>query len=367
MTKSYLYILLYLTPCLVMMTSACNGQHQSTLPKKDVAHTTTITTVDIKQTKEGENLTSFDIGDNLWCGFLDSKGILWFGSAHKGVFRYDGQSFTNLSEKDGLSDNFVSSIMEDKDHNIWFGTPNGLNRYDGKNLTPIPIPQVDTSSVWLDKVYPIVNPNQVTAMVQDNNGDFWIGTNGGGAYRYDGENFTPYLTNIGSKYEDGLQHNIIQSIIKDDDGNIWFTSMSHGGISRYDGSKFTQFMPKDGLSDDFYRSSFQDSKGILWFGSNGNRNGGLDRYDGKSFTHFYKKEDGLSNNNFRSIFEDQLGQLWVGSGVDTLSIFDGKHFKAFRTKEGQTFTKSIFIVGDTLGNIWFSDYTRKLYRYNPHH
>lgn len=365
MIKPYLSLPFIFLLSVIIITFACNGQHQSTLPQNDADHINTTPTVSIKQTKAGAHLTRFDIGYNIWCGFVDTKGVLWFGT-NKGAFRYDGDAFTNYSIKDGLAHQYVRSIMEDQDHNIWFGTPQGLSRFDGKQFTTIPIPQQDTSTVWLDKVYPIVNPNEVTAMVQDDHGDFWIGTNGAGAYHYDGKSFTPYLTNIGSNYEDGLQHNIIQSIIKDKEGNIWFASMSHGGINRYNGTNFTQFMPKDGLSDDFYRTCFQDSKGNYWFGSNGNRNGGLDRYDGTNFTHFYKKEDGLANNNYQAIYEDQLGQLWIGSGVDTLSIFDGEHFKPFKTKEGKSFTSNICIIGDADGHIWFSERNGILYRYKPH-
>lgn len=53
-------------------------------------------------------------------------------NADPGAANYDGKSFTYFNRKDGLNDNTVFSIMEDKEGNMWFGTRNGVSRYDGK-------------------------------------------------------------------------------------------------------------------------------------------------------------------------------------------------------------------------------------------
>ncbi len=73
------------------------------------------------------------------CGMRDKKGRLWFGTYWKGVYRYDGNSFTNFTEKDGLQNNKVLSILEDNDGNIWLGTDEGVCRYDGRTFTNIPV------------------------------------------------------------------------------------------------------------------------------------------------------------------------------------------------------------------------------------
>src|SRR6476469_6897706 len=91
--------------------------------------------------------------DNIHCSLMDKAGNLWFGSAGEGVYRYDaghggaGQEklFTHFTEKDGLCNNTVWSILEDKNGNIWFGTADGICRYNthtngqGKTFTTIPI------------------------------------------------------------------------------------------------------------------------------------------------------------------------------------------------------------------------------------
>src|SRR5688500_14800353 len=55
----------------------------------------------------------------------DKAGNLWFSTAREGVYRYDGKTFTNFTEKDGLSNNAVFTILEDSAGKLWFGTADG--------------------------------------------------------------------------------------------------------------------------------------------------------------------------------------------------------------------------------------------------
>lgn len=313
-------------------------------------------------------ITSVRAANSIWCGFLDNEGVLWFGS-NDGVYRYDGKTFTNFSTKDGLCDNQVFSIIEDQDGFLWFGTANGLCRYDRTSFLHVPIPWSDISSPWLDTVYPIINPNQVMCMLQDKRGDIWLGTNGAGAYRYDGETFVSYLAGEGQEYEDGLYRNIIHSILEDSEGNIWFTSISHAGVSRFDGKTFTHYSVKDGLSDDMVRSSYQDRKGTIWFGTHGkysnsgNRSGGLDYFDGKSFGQLSQK-DGLLRGHVVSIYEDRNGFLWLGRSVGAMCVFDGNLFAPFAMEDGQSFDGVLFIIEDAEGDVWFGGKEGKLLRYD---
>ncbi|MEI2675765.1 MAG: two-component regulator propeller domain-containing protein [Chitinophagaceae bacterium] len=283
-------------------------------------------------------------------GYLDIDGTLWFTS-NSGVYHFDGENFKNYTKQEGLSSNRVFSIVADNKNNLWFGTQNGLDKYDRKQFEHIPIPFQDTTGVWLDKVFPIINPNAVHALATDNNNNLWIGTGGGGAYCYDGENFKSYLTKIGQKQDDSLYHNWIPFIRKDNNGNMWFASMTHGGVNRFDGKEFTQYFIKDGLSDSQVRTIYCDKSGKVWIGFNGNRNSGLTVYDGKSFK-TYSVEDGLCNQRIRAIFEDTNGDIWLGADLGNLCIFDGQIFSEFNYR-GQTFSNVLFILSDLKNNIWF--------------
>jgi ligand-binding sensor domain-containing protein len=322
---------------------SCNAQNKA----DSILNTTT------HPSNEQQATNAFISENGFCCGYLDCEGLLWIGSRGNGVFRYDGTSVTNLTQVDGLCDNDISCVTEDREGNLLFGGTNGICRFDGENFSYQAIPQSDTSSVWLDRVYPIVNPNQVMSILEDKQGDLWIGTNGAGVYRYDGKFFSQFLSDVGKAYEDGLQHNIVLSIVEDLSGNIWFSSLSHGGVSRYDGESFTHYINE--LSDDFIRTVFCDKKGHIWIGTHGSHDGGLDRFDGIEFTQYHKTDDGFSHNNVRSIFEDKEGTLWLGSGTTELSVFDGEMFKVFTAADGQTFDKITFVVGDKEDNIWFGN------------
>ena len=79
-----------------------------------------------------------DKHDNVHAMLQDKTGDLWFASTGAGVYRYDGTSFTQDTQRDGLRSNTVYAILDDTRGNIWFGTNRGLSRYDGKTLSAFP-------------------------------------------------------------------------------------------------------------------------------------------------------------------------------------------------------------------------------------
>ncbi len=308
----------------------------------------------VKKKHSANNMVKFAIekpSGVVHCAQMDRDGNLWFGTIHDGLYKYDGTRFIHYNKMNGLPQNMISCIYQAQNGNLWFGTVNGISIFDGSNFSFLEIPNTQISTDWLQQSFPIVNPNEVQSINQDKDGFFWLGTNGAGAYRYDGHTFTNHLSEIGNKMPDSLYHNIIQSITKDHKGNLWFSSMSHGGISKYDGHAFTQYLPKDGLSDDMVRTSFQDSQDNLWIGFNGNRQSGLTYTDGNNF-YSYTTEDGLCSKNIRAIYEDRAGNLWIG-GMQGLCLFDGSTFTPFNDHKNRSYDRILFIIGDNDGNIWF--------------
>lgn len=284
-------------------------------------------------------------------GYVDKDGTLWFSSNGGGIYHYDGKTFRNYTENDGLSSNQVYSIVSDHKNILWFGTQNGLTKYNRKKFEHILLPYQDTTSGWISTVYPVLSPNAAHSLEVDNNDNLWIGTAGNGAYKYNGKNFKSHLTEIGRKQVDSLYHNWIPFIKKDNNGNIWFASMTHGGVNRFDGKEFTQFLIKDGLSDSQVRTIYCDKSGKIWMGFNGNRNSGLTVYDGKTFRTFSEAE-GLCNKRVRTIYEDKNGNLWLGGQFGNLCIYNGEEFSEFNYNE-QTFADVLFIIGDLENSIWF--------------
>jgi ligand-binding sensor domain-containing protein len=156
------------------------------------------------------------------CIFQDKTGKFWFGSNGGGVYCYDGKVLTNISEKDGLCNNFVRCILEDKNGNLWFATQfGGVSRYDGK-----------TFANFTEKEGLI--SNFVWTMIEDRIGNLWFGTAGWGVCCYNGRSFAHY------SQEEGLGNKHAQSILEDKNGNLWFGTS--GGVYRYNGRRFTNFI-----------------------------------------------------------------------------------------------------------------------------
>ena len=326
---------------LLILSSAiisCNGQVKTNNESAEIEKTQTKSKIPVPKNGFSNAL-------------VDKDNTIWFSSNGGGIYHYNGITFKNYTEEDRLSSNQVFSIASDQNDNLWFGTQNGLTKYDGKQFEHIALPYQDTTSGWISTVYPVLNPNAVHSLAVDNNDNLWIGTAGGGAYRFDGVNFKSYLVEIGRKQEDNLYHNWIPFIRKDNEGNMWFASMTHGGVNRLDNNKFTQFLIEDGLSDNQVRTIYSDKSGNIWIGFNGNRNSGLTVYNGKKFK-TYSIEDGLCNKRLRAICEDKNGVFWLGSGNGNLCVFDGQKFSDFEYR-GKTFSDILFILNDLEDNIWF--------------
>lgn len=290
------------------------------------------------------------ISGEIRCGYLDKNGVLWFGT-NTGIYYYHDHSFTKLSVNSKWNDIKVLSIIEDNHGDLLFGGHDGLLKYDRNSIYKIPIPFQDTSSVWLDKVYPIINPNAVSALYLDKKDRIWIGTGGGGAYEYNGTHFMPILADGGQILEDSLHHNWITSITEDDNGNIWFSSMTRGGATTFNGHSFTNYMPKDGLNSDMVRTIFKDSKGNIWFGYKMCRTGGLTSFNGKTFKNYYK-EDGLCIQSIFTIYEDKNKHLWFGGNLSDLCIFDGQSFTTLTQDNGEIITDIFTIIEDKNNHIW---------------
>ena len=314
--------------------------------------------VESSDAKDKNEKTTYGEHDKVTYGLLDKSGNIWFGTSNEGAFLFDGKSFVNFTDQDGLSHNYINCIVEDKSGILWFGTNDGLNTYNGDSFSEVKLPwdsrKEDGENWWNAKV--------IQCMLIDKIGNLWLGTGGNGLFKYDGEQFVNYSFTNDSPQSDGLHHNYIQSIIEDDRGNIWFTSMTHGGVSRFDGNEFTHFSSTEGLKDDMVTSSFQDRSGNLWFGSIQTKFEGLYRFNGKSFIG-YGKEDGLCDNFVTGFFEDRNGLLWIRTG-SILCTFDGKTFAPFKTIDGKGLNNISFIMEDAEQRIWLGGGHGQLWRFD---
>jgi ligand-binding sensor domain-containing protein len=372
-------IQIYTLLLLFNLVTSCNGQVKTDLQKSDPK------TIVGGQSKIIR--TQGMVSGNVYCDLQDKAGNIWFSTSGEGVYRYDGKSFTNFTTKDGLSDNDVCEIIEDKAGNILFGTKSGICKYDGKYFSNYS-ENVDASK------------KSISSLLEDSKGNLWFGVWGEGVYRYDGKTFTNFLNNDAPKenfplfpqkddqpFNLGNQDQLILDILEDKKGNIWFSSWNGGGVWRYDGKSFTNYLPSadyylqnedgrsasnivpaifnnplsiDSITDDMIFSISEDKAGNLWFAT---RNHGACRYDGKTFIGF-RENEGFVSRGVYSILEDKKGNIWLTTEEDGVWCYDGKSFKNFTTKDGLICDSVFSVLEDKNGNLWFGTRGFGLSRYD---
>lgn len=261
--------------------------------------------------------------------------------------------FEKISVDDGLSQSTVFSVCQDSKGYMWFGTLEGLNRYDGYNFTVFKANQYKSGSLASSTIFRIY---------EDRHSNLWLGTLGGGLNRFnrDRENFTAWLHNPSDP--GSLSNNNVRAIFEDSRGNLWIGTNNGLNLFNPSSGKFQRFysVPGDSgsLSSSYIWSVFEDNQHRLWIGTYG----GLNKYNYatgkfKRFVHDPADGKSLSNNYVWDIFQDHKGRLWIGTnnGLNLFNPLKGT-FKIFRNEQGNPNSIS-------QNNIWkiFEDKTGRLW------
>ncbi|MCK4761532.1 MAG: SpoIIE family protein phosphatase [Candidatus Aminicenantes bacterium] len=284
--------------------------------------------------------------------------------------------FKRISIHEGLSQNTIFSMMQDSKGFMWFGTQDGLNKYDGYNFTVYKLDPDDNNSL---------SHNTIQAICEDNSGKIWVGTNGGGLNCFDPkkEKFTrfPVINND----TNNINHVFVNSLCVDGNGTLWIGTVG-GGLSKLtreiDPQNPALLKDKiftyrnipgepDSLSDDFILAVTADPAGNIWVGTGG---AGLDKFDPGSgnFTHFRSIPGNprtLSHNQVNAICLDNSGLLWVGT-VGGLNLLDKKtgEFTRYLDRPGDPGSLSdnavSSVIEDRSGVLWVGTFTGGLNKFN---
>ncbi|KAA8479171.1 two component regulator with propeller domain [Arcticibacter tournemirensis] len=290
----------------------------------------------------------------------DSNGFLWFGTRN-GLNKYDSYRFTVYKnsplKKGSISDNYITALLCDKQNTIWAGTHQGLNRYDADSdsFTRISL-ATGTSSDEVNK--------SINCIYQDRRGQIWIGTD-----------FTVKILNrAGAKIKVStvplFKKKLIVRCIYQDRENVFWIGTSNGVIRLRDGKNGFVLLDtlqnkesKGGLSSNHVTSIVEDTQGNIWVGTSA---GGLNLYNrlSGSFIHFIHNnanEGSLINNNIRKLLTDTKGNLWIGT-QDGLSILDikTKTFRNYRNDPWDRLSLSQNSIHsfyrDRTGTIWIGTF-----------
>jgi ligand-binding sensor domain-containing protein/serine phosphatase RsbU (regulator of sigma subunit) len=278
--------------------------------------------------------------------------------------------FNHLTIEDGLSQSSVTCILQDRSGFMWFGTQDGLNRYDGYNIKVFKNDPGDSTSL---------TDNFIFSIYEDLSGTLYIETQSGTFHQYNprSESFQRVIKD--STNLERAKVNSISALLQESSGFRWTGGLSKGtGLVRLDTKtgKSTTFKhnPSDpsSLSDDKVYSVYRDRSGNLWVGTFN----GLDRLDERTgkFIHYRNKPDdpnSLADNWVWPIYEDSRGYLWIGTHSGGLSRFDPKSNKFFNYKNDPNDPTSIndnfvfSIYEDRSGLIWIGTNLSGINYFNP--
>ena len=330
----------------------------------------------------------------------------WGLDPHLALTQFGHEVWTT---EQGLPHDSVRAIAQTTDGYLWFGTSDGLARFDGVNFTvfqagntPVfghfPLPALAAGpdgSLWIGSValgllryqhggfeqvaaqigLPTAN---IRALLLDSHGVLWIGADGGLA-RFENGRATPVFsggkeTNVHVLLEypagtvwagandglhrfvdgaervfttrDGLPDNSIWGLAQGPDGQLWVGTHT-GGLSAYRGGEFHHYGQREGLSNGGVLTLLSDRDGALWIGTDG---GGINRLAGGRFSS-YETHDGLSNQVVRCLYQDSEGSLWIGT-AGGINRFKEYRIKLLSAREGLPSDSIRSLQEDRWGNTW---------------
>jgi len=259
--------------------------------------------------------------NSVQCMTQDSKGYMWFGTFN-GLNRFDGLNFvvytTSISgESNSISNSNIICLYPDSDGFIWVGTANGLNKFD-PFFRKFEHYRNDTTSTGS------LTDNSITSIIEDESGNIWIGT------EY-GLNMIQKNTGIIKQYfyeynvNGSLSNNRISSLFIDKQGVLWVGTWN--GLNKYNvlSDSFESYYGGAGqvLPNSFINCICEDSSGNLWLGT-GNGIGVMDssRNNCVNYYHDINDESSLSSNIIVTLLADSRGNIWIGTYGDGLNLYN---------------------------------------------
>jgi len=290
------------------------------------------------------------------CSYQDEDGFIWFGTRN-GLNRYDGYNFniflTDANDSASISDNHILSLTGDKSENLWVGTNNGLNKLD---LSTNKFKRYFHNSSDERSI----SHNTINSLYIDEEGCLWVGT-GSGLNLYDPANDCFKLIN-----PDGLfTNNPINAMLRKGD-RILLTTTYRGLIDmnvntlKCTISAINLESPNSGNNScNYIRSMYLDKRNNFWLGTYGD--GVYELPDGGDRYLCYNKSNGLTDNFVRCINESPEGDILVGTfnGINVINAQTKEiiHYNTYDVSRGDLSHYSIFsILFDRIGTLWVGTY-----------
>ncbi len=260
----------------------------------------------IRRNKSDNTLTPITSANGLSDNYIrhifqDREGLMWFATDAAGVNHLITEKFDNYTHENGLPSNVVRCFAEDSKGRKWIGTSKGLCVFDNQSFRSIPLGgQSSRNSIWV--IYP------------DRQSRFWIGTQNGVYLLNENGQTLRHLTTA-----DGLIDGGVRDLIIDSEERLWIATQF--GISVYNPTnrRFTNYSASNGLPAVYVRSLSTDRFGNIWLGTRG---GGLCKVVGTCGdsirVQVYSTQNGFPNNTVSRIFHDIHGRMWVATNAGVI-------------------------------------------------
>lgn len=252
---------------------------------------------------------------------------------------------TRITTEEGLSNLSVEAIVQDETGFVWIGTQSGLNRYDGHEVRQYGYVPDDPGSL---------HSNTITALLIDSEGVLWVGTQGGGLHRYDAP--VDRFIRVRADRDDWetLSDNSIWELFEDDDGYLW-VGTSHGlnrlnrHTLRVKHRLFADENEPASLASNEIRGIVKDTGRNLWVGTNDGVHRMNSTLDG--FVRYSLDPDQTGNpvmSQVTSMHSDEQGVLWVGTRGGGLWCYNAGNdrFYAFAPHDPLAYWLSEQVISD---------------------
>lgn len=289
---------------------------------------------------------------------MGTASLLLIAGLTEVTAQYGILHFDNYTQDNGLPNNLVHCIYQDQGGWIWFGTSQGLCRFDGYQFMNFKNDPDNPRSLRGDLV---------RVIFEDSHGTLWIGTEGGGLNLFDrnNEDFVHFTADSGDP--SGLSGNTVNAIVEAPDGGLWIgtdAGLQHFDLRTHQADRSLK-VSDAGLSDNFIRSLLMDRNGSLWIGTAN----GLDFIEKSkgSVQHITLPDGRKGTDDIYEIMRTSDGTIWVGGYTTGLYEIPAGQTIARKIRLDPTNDRSLTvrsIVADSSGVLWIG--TRGgLYLYSP--
>lgn len=253
---------------------------------------------------------------------FEPGGAAWIGTT-RGATRVQDKYWFSYTAANGLGNSWVTGIAVAPDGKVYFATyGGGLTVFNGATR----------------KTYTLSNSNipnnYLTSIALDKQNRVWVGTFGGGVGRLEGEAWSKF----------SLADNYVNAIAVDANNNPWVAT--NAGAFYFNGAGWARFTKDNGLGDSRVNAIAVGPDGRVWFGTDG----GATVFDGKSFRTF-RESDGLSGDLVRAIAFGAQNRVWLGTARG-LTQLDGTTVKKFSRDDGLADNSITSLAIDAQGSAW---------------